>query len=695
MKISHSLLALICLAAPISALAQTAPAAQPQAAAPASSAASPERTRADAYYHFLLGHMDEDMAALTGRNEYADEALSEYKDALKDDPTSTYLATALTELYARTGDVHRAVSQAQDIVTHDPNNLEARRLLGHIYLRSIGDAQGAPTKDTMAMLHAAIEQFEQIVRIDPSAMEDHLLLGRLYRLDGQNGKAEEEFRAAVKLQPSSEEAVSTLALLFDEEGDTGRALDILQSVPEPERTARINSVLAYTYEQKKDYAHAAEFYRKATELDPDDLDALRGLAENLLNQNQNDAALEQYKKIAAADPQDAQTQLHLSELYRRDGQFDKALDALNKAQAIAPDSVEIQYNRALVLESLGKYDEAEHQLNDLLSKTENPKGTYSAGDRNNRAIFLERLGTVYRDENKTQAAVETFRKMLPLGDDAAARAYQQMVDTYRDAKDWNAATTVAKEGVAKFPKDTGLQLVLAGQEADTGQADPAIARVKGMLKGNASDREIWLALAQMYSRQRRYADAEKALNKALELSTKEEDKSYAYFISGSIYERQKKYSEAENYFRKVLAFDPKSATTLNYLGYMLADRGVRLDEAYTLIKRAVALEPQNGAYLDSLGWVQFKMGKYDQAEAALHKAVDRMDNDATVHEHLGDLYQKTNRLKLAVGQWERSLEESKRTIPAEVEQSDVAKVRKKLDEARVKLAKEQGESATK
>ena len=160
------------------------------------------------------------------------------------------------------------------------------------------------------------------------------------------------------MQPSSEDAVTTLALLYNEEGDPARAMNILQAVPEADRTPRIDSALGYTYEQKKDYAHSIEAYRKAVDLDGDDLDAVRGLAENLFNDNQTDAALEQYKKIAAADPQDAQTLLHMAEIYRRDGQFEKALDTLNKAQAIAPDSMEIEYNRAVVEEAMGKFDDA-------------------------------------------------------------------------------------------------------------------------------------------------------------------------------------------------------------------------------------------------------------------------------------------------------------------------------------------------
>ncbi len=106
---------------------------------------------------------------------------------------------------------------------------------------------------------------------------------------------------------------------------------------------------------------------------------------------------------------------------------------------------------------------------------------------------------------------------------------------------------------------------------------------------------------------------------------------------------------------------------LNYLGYMLADRGTRLDEALGYIRRAVALDPQNGAYLDSLGWAYYKMGNYELAEENLRRASERIGTDPTVHQHLGELYQKTGRLKLAATHYERALEEWNKTIPAEVD----------------------------
>src|ERR671935_3330024 len=100
-------------------------------------------------------------------------------------------------------------------------------------------------------------------------------------------------------------------------------------------------------------------------------------------------------------------------------------------------------------------------------------------------------------------------------------------------------------------------------------------------------------------------------------------------------------------FKRVLSMEPQNSMALNYLGYMLADRGVRLEEALGYIKKAVQLDPQNGAYLDSLGWAYFKLGNYDLAEENLRKASQRIGNDATVQDHLGELYQKLGRLKQA------------------------------------------------
>jgi tetratricopeptide (TPR) repeat protein len=657
--------------------------------------------RAAAYYHFALAHMYEEQVATYGRSELATKAIEEYRAAIDADPTSAYLTSGLAELYAKTGRIRDAVVEAQDIIKRNPNNLEARRLLGRIYLRSLGDMQAGSGSESVLKL--AIDQYEQIIRLQPDSMDDHLLLGRLYRLNNDLQKAENEFKTAVKLQPGSEEAVTTLAYLYNELGDTARATQVLSSVPNAERSAKLYSALGYTYEQQKQYKNAVEAYRHAIELDRDNLDAIRGLAQNLLNDGQADAALEQYKVIADANPEDAQTYVRIAEIYRKQGKFDVALDNLKKAESMVQDSVEVPYNIAAIYQAQGRYDEAIPIMRDLLKKSEKPDGKYSNGEKSNRAVFLERLGSIYRDQGNNQAANETFRQIIALGgDENIERGYQQIIDTWREAKEWQKATDVAKEAVQKLPSSRDLKLVLASQQADMGEADKALKDVRAMLKGdgtsnsnssstsNSDDRQVYIALAQMNTRLRRFSDAEQALDKAEQLSSKADDKEYVWFLRGSTFEREKRYAEAEEQFKKVVASDPDHASALNYLGYMLADQNTKLEEALGYIKRAVDLDPANGAYLDSLGWAYFRLGKYELAEDNLLKASQKINTDPTVHDHLGDLYQKTGRLKLAATNWERALIEWNRTVAAEVDPADQARVQKKLDSAKMKLAREEG-----
>jgi tetratricopeptide (TPR) repeat protein len=642
--------------------------------------------KAAAYYHYSMAHIYEEAVTAYGDTKAASKAIDEYRQALENDPGSEYLNTGLAELYARTGRIRDAILEAQDMIKRDPNNLEAHKLLGRIYLRSLGDLQsGSGSQD---VLKNAIEQYEQIVKLEPNGIDGHLLLGRLYHLNNDLQKAEGEFKTAVKLQPDSEEAVTMLAYLYNEEGDNKRAVETLNSLPDAARSAKLYAALAYTYEQQKQYKEAIKAYKKATELDRDNLDAVRGLAQNLLNDGQVNAALDQFKIIADANPEDAQTYLRMAEIYRRIGKFDLALGALKKAEALVPDSLEVPYNVAAVYQAQGKDADAVTELQKLLQRTEKADGNLSQGEQNNRAVFLERLGSIQRDQHKQDAALETFRKMLTLGDENAVRGYQQIIDTYREARDWPKATATAREAVQKMPNDRGLKMVLASQLADSGEGDKALQEVRSLLKGDADDREVYISLAQMLTRLRRWPEAEESAAKALSLSSKQEDLILAHFVTGSVFERQKKYDQAEQSFNKVLSLDPHNGMTLNYLGYMLADRGVRLEDALNYIKRAVELDPANGAYLDSLGWAYFKLGKYDVAEQNLLRASQRQDSDPTINEHLADLYQKTGRLKLAATHWERSIAEWNKTVGAEVDPADVARVQKKLDAARVKLAKE-------
>src|SRR5882672_3099297 len=341
---------------------------------PATEPAKPRKTdRGASYYHYMMAHMYEEQVAVYGRSDLASKAIEEYRQAIEADPTSEYLTSGLAELYFRTGRIRDAV-------------LESHKLLGRIYLHSLGDVQGGSgSKD---VLKRAIEQYEQIVKIEPDSVEDHLLLGRLYKVNNDLQKAEGEFKTAVQLDPDSEEAVTMLAYLYNEEGDTARATKVLSSIPDSARSAKLYTALGYTYEQQKQYKQAVDAYKHAIDLDHDNLDAIRGLADNLLNDGQTDAALEQYKVIADANPEDAQTYVRMGEIYRKTGKYDLALDNYKKAQSMVEESEEVPYYIAAIYQTLGRYDEAIQVLQALLKKSEKPEGTTLKQDeKNNRSLF--------------------------------------------------------------------------------------------------------------------------------------------------------------------------------------------------------------------------------------------------------------------------------------------------------------------
>jgi predicted Zn-dependent protease len=123
---------------------------------------------------------------------------------------------------------------------------------------------------------------------------------------------------------------------------------------------------------------------------------------------------------------------------------------------------------------------------------------------------------------------------------------------------------------------------------------------------------------------------------------------------------------------------------------MLADEDTRLTEAQQMIQRAVDQDPNNGAYLDSLGWVYFRLNRLDDAERQLQRSLQFNSKDPTIHDHLGDVYFKQGKIKDAISQWQTSLNEWNASSPGDKEPTEIAKVQKKLEGARVRLAKEEG-----
>lgn len=674
-----SLAAALCLAP--AALAQTAPA--PAAAA----APAPAPDRSQAYYHAALAGAYADDAISQGRPDLLNKAIDEYKVALAADPESPALANALAALYFGAGRVREAEAGIHALLKSAPDNLDAYKLLGRIYLRQLGEGQSAARIDP-AILDKAIAAQEKLATLEPKEVEPRMILGQLYTVKHDAKKAEENFNAARELDPDSEEVVLNLTRLYAESGDINRAVKLIEAVPVPDRTPKMEFALGAAYEQLKKTPEAIAAYRRAADQAPDDLHILDALAQALLSDNQLEPALKQYRLLADADPENAETFVHISEIERRQGHFAQALEDIRKARKIDNTSLEAGYNEGLLLDVLGHLDEAAEVYSSMVDTTSHANGAYTNEEKNNRAIFLERLGGVYLEQSKIEPAVAAFQKIIDMGGEAAARGYQGQVDAYRNAKQYEKAIEVSRKAVATNPKNRDLKLMLAGELADQNHAAEAIALVKSMLAGNAEDRSVWITLGQIDIRLREWKQAEEAFDKAAPLTTKKEDKLYLIFLRGELAERQRHFEVAEQHFKQALELDPTNTLTLNYYGYMLADKTTRSAEALKLLRKAVELDPMNGAFLDSLGWCYFKMGDYELAEDNLRKAVERDQSDPTVHDHLGDLYEKTGRIRLAVAQWEIALKQFAVTSPGDFDPGDAPKVQKKLDGARIKLARQ-------
>ncbi|MES1256519.1 MAG: tetratricopeptide repeat protein, partial [Acidobacteriota bacterium] len=184
------------------------------------------------------------------------------------------------------------------------------------------------------------------------------------------------------------------------------------------------------------------------------------------------------------------------------------------------------------------------------------------------------------------------------------------------------------------------------------RANQGVALLEDALKDHADEPVAYVALAQLYADAARGAQAVKLLQDA---EARFPANTSIAFELGAVLDKQKMFAEAESAFQRVLAKDPENPAALNYLGYMLAERGERLDESVGYLKKALLAEPGNGSFLDSLGWAYFKAGKLDLAEDNLRRAADQLKANSVVQDHYGDLLYKLSRFDEAIAAWGRAL----------------------------------------
>ena len=657
--------------------AQPARAAQPQGPAASTPASDPN---GDSFYYFTLGHMQEQEFEASGDSDQATQCIDSYKKALALEPNSTVIQERLAEIYAKSQHIRDAVIEAQGVLKAEPDNIDAHRLLAQIYVRTLGDiSAGEAQQENLAK---AIEQFQAILKFQPDDVYSALWLARLYRFQNQHDQAEAVLRGVLHQDPENGQALEQLSQILVDEGRSKDAIDLLSQAAVDSASPDIYGLLGDAYSQQKDYDKAEDAYRKAVEEDPDDPAHRHGLAQALLSEDKYPEALDQFKKLAELEPGTSENYLRMAQLYRRLGQFDEAQASLLKAKQLAPGNLEVLYNEALLYEDQGRYTDAVKVLTDAINGVK----ASDAQNPNALSILYEQLGHTYRDQQNYPAAIETFEEMGKLNPDSQKRANILLIDTYRENRDIDHALALAKKTLDSTPKDPELTVTLATLYGEKGEPAQGTKLLQALLKGNDNDQEIYVDIAQVQERGHQYGEAEKSAEKAAQLAHALTDKETAWFMLGAIYERQKKFDQAEQEFRKVLESNPNNAPVLNYYGYMLADRGIRLDEATSMIERAMKQEPNNGAYFDSLGWAYYKQDKFAEAEEYLNKAVERDGHDPTILSHLAKTYIKLGQDEQAVQILERSLAEWQKALPADYEPDKVNEVDSQLKDLKRRLA---------
>ena len=352
-------------------------------------------------------------------------------------------------------------------------------------------------------------------------------------------------------------------------------------------------------------------------------------------------------------------------------QFDKAGASAEALLAQDRTDLKAAYLKVTILEGRRDFAGAVTALEALLARSR--AGEQASDTAGTDRVFLVHLGFAYQQLERYRESADAFGRAVATGEPADANLLGQYVEALVLAKDNAKALTEVRAARARFADDPELAAVEANVLRTRGDVDAAVAAIEKLRLKSPDDVNVLVAVADFYQKAKRFADAERTLRHAREVEPKN---LRILFQLGAVLERLKRSDAAEAVFREALSVEPDSAPVLNYLGYMNADRGVRVDEALQLIEKAIALDPENGAYLDSLGWAMFRLDRVDKAEQFLRRAVDKPGANAVVLDHLGDVLRRRGSVHEALEYWRKALK-----AEDDGEDLDRAVVERKIREA--------------
>src|SRR5215475_364143 len=488
----------------------------------------------------------------------------------------------------------------------------------------------------------------------------HYSAGVIHEMNEEPEAALQEYYQAALGDPSDEALSLEVARRFLQSKKPEKAIEVLnRSASRRDASGVIFARLGFAYGQMGKTSDAIAANKIAVKRSPREFVGYQNLFLNYVQTKQYADALKVLDEAARQQDVDVEFLVSLSDLYAglatqypagKDVARAKALQVLNRAEKLNPSGPQMRLLLAEGFNSLGDYKKATQlylellktlpdlplirervraKLTDIYLKTEDRqhaveqlKAIWRDDPMNSQAYYF--LGTIALEDKKLPDAAEYFNRTITLKPDFAQAYYDLAIAQIQMNKAGDALATLNKAR-QRFTENYLLEFC------------------SGMA----------------YSGQKDYGEAIKHYTSA-EIMAKATDPGrlteYFYFQFGAAYERKAQYEDAEKQFQKCLQMKPDFAGALNYLGYMWAEHGMKLDQARELIEKAVKLEPKNAAYLDSMGWVLYKLSKPKEALDYLLKAVELSEEpDATVYDHLGDIYAALNQRDKAREAWQKSV----------------------------------------
>jgi tetratricopeptide (TPR) repeat protein len=492
------------------------------------------------------------------------------------------------------GDYPNALNLLRDAIELDPGS-------------AILHSEVAELKLKIGQVPEALEYINKSIKLDPSYRPPYIMAGLLLSSAGKDLEAADYLRKAVKLDSSREDAYLHLSISLTRLFEYEEAVSTLKTL------VKINpdSILGYyylgkTYSQMKLYRDALGHFKKALELRPEFDQAAIDMAATYEAMGDYSQAIESYRSQFDKDENRGVVSQRLIQLLIQQRRFTEALEYLQIAVKSGYGGNETLRKIGLVHLELEQFDEAIAVFKEMLDK-----------DPAAQQIRLY-LGIAFEEKGELDSAFAEFSKI--------------------------------SYGSAPYLEAIGhIAFILK----EKGKPDQAIEILKGAIKTNVRQIELYLNLAALYES---LDNVDAGLAFLLENERLFMEEPRYQFRIGALLDKLGRRAESIERMKKVLTLNPKDAQALNYLGYSYAEMGINLEEALKLLKLAVEIRPNDAFILDSLGWVNFKLKRYDEAVRLLEDSFSLVSDDSTIAEHLGDAYAARREFKKALKQYRRALE---------------------------------------